>query len=273
MEKSNRPPVLLIHGMWSDGETLHDVRDAFTEQGYQVDAITLPYHRARSSHSAESLASLARATLQDYVEFLVEHVEKMHAAPILVGHSMGGLLAQLTAARVPCDRVILLSSAAPAGINGLGLSVFRTLGANLLRFPLWRRATVLKLSNVQYGVANSQSESVQREVFDHCSYESGNVTFQMTLAAFSKKSFANVEPQSIRCPILIIGGTEDRITPFRIQRSIAKRYGDRCKLVEIPGCDHWTVGGRFFREVRNAMFSWLDETLPLHRHSEDLMAG
>lgn len=273
MSENNKPPVLLIHGMWSDGDTLHEVRDAFVEQGYRVDSVTLPFHRPRAEHSTASLASLARARLQDYVEFLVEHVKKMESAPIVVGHSMGGLLAQLTAARVPCDRLILLSSAAPAGINGLGLSVFRTLGSNLFRFPLWRSATHLKLANVQYGVANTQSPATQQEVFDLCSYESGMVTFQMTLAAFSKKTFANVEPESIRCPILIIGGVEDRITTIGVQRKIAKRYGDRCRLVEIPGCDHWTVGGRYFREVRSVMFDWLAQDLPCDSNEPALMAS
>ncbi|MDX1802817.1 MAG: alpha/beta hydrolase [Alcanivorax sp.] len=273
MKENNQPPVLLIHGMWSDGETLHEVRDAFEEQGHQVDSVTLPYHRTRANHTTASLASLARATLQDYVAFLVDHIKKMDAAPILVGHSMGGLLAQLTAARVPCDRLILLSSAAPAGINGLGLSVFRTLGSNLFRFPLWKSATDLKLANVQYGIANAQSPAVQRDIFEQTSFESGMATFQLTLAAFSSKSFARVEPGSIRCPVLIIGGVEDRITPIGVQRRIAKRYGDRCQLVEISGCDHWTVGGRYFQEVCTVMFDWLGNTQVVGRDETNLMAG
>ncbi|EMP56257.1 alpha/beta hydrolase fold protein [Marinobacter santoriniensis NKSG1] len=259
MSTNQKPPVLLIHGMWSDADTMSEVRDAFSEQGYPVEALTLPHHAPRASHSAESRRALAQTRLQDYVRFLVNHASKLDRAPILVGHSMGGLLAQLTAARIPCERVILLSSAAPAGINGLGLSVFRTLGRNLLRFPLWRQATELGLANVQYGIANAQSEAKQRDIFEHCGYESGMVTFQMTLAAFTRKAFANVEPDSISCPILIVGGTADRITPIRIQRQIAQRYGDRCKLVELPGCDHWTIGGRFFGDVQGAMFQWLEQ--------------
>lgn len=273
MTENNKPPVILIHGMWSDGDTLHEVRDAFTVQGYQVESVTLPYHHTRASHTAASKANLARAKLQDYVAFLVDRVKRLDRAPILVGHSMGGLLAQLTAARVPCDRLILLSSAAPAGINGLAWSVFRTLGRNLFRFPLWKQATVLQLANVRYGIANSQTDAVQRDVFAHCGYESGMVTFQLTLAAFSQKGPAAVAPDSIRCPILIIGGTADRITPIRIQRRIAQRYGDHCKLVEIAGCCHWTVGGRFFGEVCNAMFDWLGKGQAEVGHSEVLMTG
>lgn len=260
MSTNQKPPVLLIHGMWSDAETMSEVHDAFREMGYPVQAVTLPHHCPRVQHTEASRKALAQTRLQDYVSFLVEHASKLERAPILVGHSMGGLLAQLTAARVPCERVILLSSAAPAGINGLGLSVFRTLGRNLLRFPLWKRATELGLANVQYGIANAQTEAEQRDIFEHCGYESGMVTFQMTLAAFSRKVFANVEPDSIPCPILIIGGTEDRITPIRIQRRIAQRYSDHCKLVELSGCDHWTIGGRFFGDVRDAMFQWLEQT-------------
>lgn len=258
MEKKKTPPVLLVHGMWSDGDTLHELRDAFEAQGYRVDSVTLPFHRSRDQHSTASLASLARARLQDYVEFLVDHVNKMEAPPILVGHSMGGLLAQLTAARVNCERLVLLSSAAPAGINGLGWTVFRTLGRNLFLFPLWRSATSLGLANVKYGIGNAQSEAVQQDILAGCSYESGRVTFQMTLAAFSKKTFAHVEPASIRCPVLIIGGVEDRITRIGVQRQIAKRYGERCTLIEIAGCDHWTVGGRFFPEIRAELFGWLE---------------
>ncbi|MDX1799826.1 MAG: alpha/beta hydrolase [Marinobacter sp.] len=257
MSSHQKPAVVLIHGMWSDADTLSEVRDAFAEQGYPVQALTLPYHGPKSSHTPASRAALGQTRLQDYVRFLVDHVQTLERPPILLGHSLGGLLAQLTAARVPCERVILLSSAAPAGINGLGLSVFRTLGHNLFRFPLWKQATDLRLANIQYGIANAQSEATQRELFETCGYESGMVTFQLTLAAFTRKTFANVEPQSITCPVLIIGGTEDRITPIRVQRRIARRYGDRCQLVEIPGCDHWTIGGRYFAEIHNALFHWL----------------
>ncbi|MCC4308724.1 alpha/beta hydrolase [Alcanivorax marinus] len=259
MNDNNKPPVVLIHGMWSDADTLHEVRDAFAEQSYEVTALTLPNHHTRDQHTEASIKKLARTSLQDYVDFLVERIKGLREPPILVGHSMGGLLAQLTAARVPCQRLILLSSAAPAGINGFHWSVFRTLGSNLFRFPLWRNVTVLKLANVQYGIANAQDEDMQRDIFDHCGYESGRATFQITLAAFSKHHFAYVDPDSLNCPILVVGGTEDRITPIQVQRRIAERYGAHSQLVEIPGCCHWSVGGRFFGQIRQTLFDWLGE--------------
>ncbi len=253
------PPVLLVHGMWSDENTLHELHQAFREQGYEVISVRLPGHCPKQEHTAATRAALARTRLQDYVDYLVNQVKTLDRPPILVGHSMGALLAQLTAARVPCERLILLSSAAPAGIFGLSWSAIRTLGRNLLRFPLWTSVTEMKLANIQYGVANAQSLAVQQEILAGCTYESGMATFQITLGSFMpRRAFSRVDVKEIRCPVLVIGGTADRITPIAIQRKIAEGFGERCQLVEIPGCCHWSVGGKYFPQVRTALLDWLE---------------
>ena len=171
---------------------------------------------------------------------------------------MGGLLVQLAAAQVPCQRLILLSSAAPAGINGLSLSAIRTLGSNILRFPLWRSITEVKLENIRYGIANTQSAAVQQDIYANSTYESGMATWQISMGLLlGRRSAAYVDTAQIQCPVLIIGGTADRITPINVQRSIAQRFGVRGQLVEIPNCCHWTVGGKFFPQVRTEIFQWL----------------
>lgn len=246
MKLNNKSTVVLLHGMWSDAESLIEVKRAFEGAGYFVQSLTLPNHCPRNDHTDESRRALAKCALQDYVQFVLDSIQHLDSPPILVGHSMGGLIAQLTAARVECKRLILLSTAAPAGIYSLSFSVFKTLGRNLLRFPLWRKLTGLTLSSVQYGIANSQGRSQQQDIYERSGYESGMVTLQMSLAAFTNSSFASVSPERIGCPILMIAGTEDRITPIRVQRRIAQHYGSQAELVEISGCCHWTVGGSFF---------------------------
>ena len=258
LEQKNKPTVLLVHGMWSDQNTMVEVQNAFVEQGYSVEALCLPFHCAKSEHTDESKKKLARTRLQDYVDYIIEQVKTLDEPPILVGHSMGGLLVQLVAAQVPCNRLILLSSAAPAGINGLCLSAIRTLGSNMFLFPLWTSITEVKEANVAYGIANSQSPLVHKEIYKHSTYESGMATFQITMGLMlGKRSSAYVNTNSIHCPILVIGGTEDRITPIKVQRNIAKLYPAQCKLVEIQGCCHWSVGGKYFPQIRKEIFNWL----------------
>lgn len=256
--EGNKPTVLLIHGMWSNQDTLKEVQDTFIAQGYPTEALQLPYHCSKEEHTVESQASLAKMRLQDYVDYVVDRVNQYDEPPILVGHSMGGLLVQLVAVKVQCLRLILLSSAAPAGINGLSISTIRTLGSNLLRFPLWKKVTEVTLENVRYGLANSQSSELQQEITKNCTYESGMATLQISMGLILRSySAAHVNAQQIKCPILIIGGTADRITPIGVQRSIAKRFGAQCKLVEIPDCCHWTVAGKYFPQIRSEIVDWL----------------
>lgn len=258
-ETNGKPAVILIHGMWSTQDTLRDVKEAFVAQGYTAESLCLPYHYPKSEHTAASRAKLARTRVQDYVAFIVEQVKRLDSPPILVGHSMGALLAQLVAAQVSCERLILLSSAPPAGINGLSWSAIRTLGRNLLRFPLWHSVTEVALANVAYGIANAQTPSVQKNIYESCTYESGMATFQISIGSLlGSRSATHVNTQSIECPVLIVGGTADRITPIKIQRSIAQRFGKQASLVEIENCCHWTVGGAYFPEVRSGIFRWLD---------------
>ena len=254
-----KPPVLLVHGMWSNQEARKEVHDAFVEQGYVTQSLWLPYHCLKAEHTAASKEKLAQTGLQEYVAYIVEQVKRQSSPPILVGHSMGGLLVQLVAAQVPCQRLILLSSAAPAGVNGLSWSAIRTLGSNLLRFPLWRSITEVKLANIRYGIANRQSLAVQQDIYANSTYESGRATWQISMGLLlGRHSAAYVNTAQIQCPVLIIGGTADRITPINVQRSIAQRFGSRGQLVEIPNCCHWTVGGKFFPLIRTEIFQRLD---------------
>ncbi|WP_319004938.1 alpha/beta hydrolase [Microbulbifer aggregans] len=251
--------MVLIHGMWSTDVALSEVREAFEEKGYEVDAVCLPFHKAKAEYDKGDKARLARASLQDYVDFIVTRVAALEAPPILVGHSMGGLLAQLVAARVPVDKLVLLSSAAPGGINGWSWSVIRTLGRNLFLFPLWKHVTEIRASNIRYGIANSQSSAVQQHILDMATYESGMATFQLGVGGFFPSGFSRVDAEAVQCPVLVIGGAADRITPIKIQRGIAKKYASRAQLVELPGVCHWTVGGSNFPRVKFAMFRWLGD--------------
>lgn len=256
---NEKPPVLLVHGMWSNQEALKEVHDAFVEQGYLAESLSLPYHCTKAEHTVASKEKLAQTGLQEYVAYIVEQVKRQSSPPILVGHSMGGLLVQLVAAQVPCKGLILLSSAAPAGVNGLSVSAIRTFGSNLLRFPLWRSITEVQLASIRYGIANTQSAALQQEIYARSTYESGRATLQISMGLLlGRHSAAYVNTAQIQCSVLVVGGTADRITPISVQRSIAQRFGSRAQLVEIRNCCHWTVGGKFFPQIRTHIFQWLD---------------
>ncbi len=260
---NSKPPVVLIPGMWSTGDTLSEVKQAFEAQGYKVDSLCLPEHKSKLEYDRTDKRRLARTSLQDYVDFVVSRVTAHDIPPIVVGHSMGGLLAQLVAERVPVCKLILLSSAAPGGINGWSWSVIRTFGQNLLVFPPWGNVTQVGESNIRYGIANTQSALVQKRILQNMTYESGMATFQIGVGGFFKTGFARVDAKQVTCPILVIGGTADRITPIKVQRAIANKYGQQADLVELSEVCHWTIGGSNFPKVTSIIFRWLDDQINL----------
>ena len=171
---------------------------------------------------------------------------------------MGGLLAQLLASKIDCEQLILLSSAAPAGINASSWSVLKTFGHNLLKFPLWQTYTNLLLRNIQYGIANSQSADIHQTLTQNSTFESGRVTTQLSMWFLFRRPASKVSYEKIRCPVLVIGGTEDKITPIKIQRKIAKKYPNQATIKVFPGACHYTIGGSYFPAIKNSMFEWLD---------------
>ena len=123
-----KAPVYLIHGMWSTPDTMEDLRKAFASQGHEVHVPRLPLHLPKNQLTPALRKQLARLGIEDYVGGLLDDIfrvmkDKPKQKPILVGHSMGGLLAQLVAGGIECETLTILTCAATAGIIAPSCSV------------------------------------------------------------------------------------------------------------------------------------------------------
>lgn len=255
----NLPPVLMIHGMWSTGETLDELKHAFESEGHTVHAPSLPNHIAINQHTDESKAKLAKTGMRDYVDFIAGYLERFDQKPILVGHSMGGLIAQLVAAEHEVEKLILISSASPAGINSWAWSVVRTFGHNLFKFPLWKTTTDIHLSNIRYGIANSQPSHIQLDLANKVTLESGLASTEIGMWFFFKNPPTKVNFENITCPVLVLSGLEDKITPPKLQEKIHSQFRSTASIRLLEDVCHWTIGGTYLPRVKAHIFSWLSE--------------
>ncbi|MET0285170.1 MAG: alpha/beta fold hydrolase, partial [Polyangiales bacterium] len=119
--------VVFIHGMWSQRGVWDRWLPAFAERGYVCDAVTLPAHHA-GAHDAE----LAGVGFEDCVDAAARACARF-AHPILIGHSMGGLIAQKLATRLTPRAVVLLNSAAPRAVFPLRSANVRGLSRHFVR--------------------------------------------------------------------------------------------------------------------------------------------
>lgn len=101
------PPILFIHGTFSHGALLWPWVDYFEAAGYECNAPSLP---GRVPTDPKVLRSL---TMSDHLDVLLRACDSMQEPPIVIGHSMGGLLAQQLGARIPCSALVLLASVPP----------------------------------------------------------------------------------------------------------------------------------------------------------------
>src|SRR5438445_13393362 len=106
-------PIVLIHGMWCTDATLARLKQLLTERGHEVHVPNLPAHEAGREH-----AEVGDKSLKQYLAFLDDYVRAQNFSrpPVLMGHSMGGLLAQQLASRIQPFALVLLTPASPAGI-------------------------------------------------------------------------------------------------------------------------------------------------------------
>ncbi len=218
-------------------------------------------HWGAGIDAANALAQqqLVSYGVEDYVRSIQAYVNSLPVTPILIGHSMGALISQLVAARTNVEALVLISSAPPAGVNGWSWSVMRAFGRNLFLFPLWKKVTQIGIDNVRYGIANTETNSVQEELARDATYESGRASFEIGMPFLFRRPPTKVNTQAINCPVLMLGGTEDRITPIGIQRKTAELYQGRARLIELPGVCHWTVGGNALPLVKQHILKWLKQ--------------
>jgi pimeloyl-ACP methyl ester carboxylesterase len=232
--------VVLIHGSWSRGEQLAAARAAFEERGYTAHTPTLRHHELPPQEGAMKIASLS---LRDYTDDLVAFVNSLDSPPLLVGHSLGGLVAQLVAARTRQAGLVAACPAPAAGIVAATPTSVRITLPHLLRPRPWTKPWLHPtFEQFRRWIANTQTEDIAREIYDGLVCESGRYVWELLVGALKLSKATTVDFAAVTTPVLVIGAECDRIVSSGIVRQTAARY-QHGSHVEIPRCDHMVFSG------------------------------
>ena len=246
--------VVLIHGNWGRGEQLAAARAAFEARGYRAHTPTLRYHEQPMHDGAKKIASLS---LRDYTDDLVSLVSSLGSSPLLVGHSMGGLLAQLVAARTRHAGLVAACPAPAAGINASTPANRRMARPYFLRLRPWAKPIrPPRFERFQEWIANTQTEDTAREIYEGLVCESGRAQCEILLAALKLSKVTVVDYAAVTTPVLVIGGECDRILPAGAVRKTAARY-QHGTSVEIPLSDHMVFSGAALPVTMGHIDDWI----------------
>lgn len=249
--------IFMIHGMWGGPWYWQNYRRVFEAEGYRCLASTLPYHDMDPRGVPDP--RLGTTSLLDYVEALERELGQLGTAPILMGHSLGGLLAQILASRGRAKALVLLTPASPSGIVALTPSVVRSFWSVQTRWGFWRKPMRLTFGEAVYGMLHLLPEKAQKEAYAKFVYESGRVAFEIGYWFLDARGAARVDESKVTCPVLVVAGTQDRITPASVVRRVARKYKSLATYKEFEDHAHWVVAEPGWQGIAEYVGGWLAE--------------
>jgi len=255
---SDTKHVVLIHGTWCRGASWDPARAAFEERGYIVHTPTLRHHELPLQEGAMKIAPLS---MRDYTDDLVALVDSLDSPPLVVGLSLGGLLAQLVAARTRHAGLVAACPAPAAGIFGVTPTTLRSIGSifggHYLRPRPWLKPIYpTTWQRFRRWIANAQTEEVAREFFADLVCESGRAYCESLFPFLDRGKATTVNFAAATTPVLVIRGECDRLIPPQIAPKTAARY-QRGTYVEIPRSDHLVFSGDALAVTMGYIDNWI----------------
>ena len=179
---------------------------------------------------------------------------------MLIGHSMGGLICQMLAARGLAQAAVLLAPAAPWGILPGSQDEIDARLALLATGAFWQRALRQKFSVARRYALDRLPTEAQRAVFARFVPESGRTVFETLFWHLDWAHTSAVEVRAVTCPLLCLVGSEDRVVSPATVRSIARRYRGHAEFHTLPGHSHYLLGEPGFDALLTRISTWLDTT-------------
>jgi pimeloyl-ACP methyl ester carboxylesterase len=251
--------IVMIHGMWGGGWYWGNYKGFFEGKGYHCITPTLRFHDMDPKEPPNP--RLGTTSLLDYAEDLQKEIDKLDTLPILMGHSMGGLLAQILGSRGLAKALVLLTPASPRGIIALRPSVIRSFWSALTKWGFWRRPMRQTLSEAVYSMLQLLTVEEQKELFDRFVYESGRAACEIGFWFLDPKRAAKVDESMIACPVLVIAGAQDRVSPASVVRKVAHKYRAVSTYREFANHAHWVIGEASWQEIAEYISDWLNQVL------------
>jgi pimeloyl-ACP methyl ester carboxylesterase len=232
---SGRTPVVFIHGLWLLPSSWNNWVDYFEQEGYAGLTPDWPDDPETVEEARANPDVLAKKTLKQVADHTAEVIGGLQKKPAVMGHSTGGLLAQLIADRGLSAVTVAIDPGPFRGVLPLPVSTLRV-SAPVLRNPLNRgRAVTLTLDQFKYGWGNALSDEETKQLYETYHVAAPAVALmQMANANVNPWTEAKLNPKNPeRGPLLIIDGEKDHTVPLAIANASYKRQSRNPAVTEI----------------------------------------
>lgn len=246
-------PVIMVHGAFCGGWVFDRFRAPFEAAGHRVIAPDLRGHGAHEPEEAVTGVSMA-----DYAKDIAKLCDAQGEPPILIGHSLGGLVAQLAAVRRPPRALILLAPSPPWGVAGSTVEEAVTAFGLHLLGPFWTQAVAPDPSLMRAYSLNRLGTREREAAIGRLRRESGRALWETLNWWLDPFMTTSLGAGPIRAPALAIAGAQDVVHPPATVRQTAERVG--AEFRELRGMSHWLPAEPGWEAVADAALAWIAET-------------
>ncbi len=249
-------PIVMIHGAFCGAWAFDGYAQYFTSRGAKVLSPSLRHHD--TPRGLRVSKELGTTSMLDYAADIETMVRGMKVPPVLVGHSMGGLVAQIVAQRAPVLALVLIAPSAPWGT--LPTSPWEIMSAQSLYLAgqFWNKPLYPEAWVAETHALDMLPPRERDAVFSRFVPESGLATFEIMHWPMDLRRATFVESRKVGCPVLCIAGALDRVNPPRTVASIARRYRDRSDYLEVEKASHWLIGEPGWEKTAAHVLQWIE---------------
>ncbi|MFE1521991.1 alpha/beta hydrolase [[Kitasatospora] papulosa] len=255
--------VVFIHGLWIHSVSWLPWQQLFEERGYHTLAPDWPGDGPSVDETRAAQGGALDVGVDEVTDTYARIIEDLSDAPIVVGHSFGGLIAQKLLDRGLAAGAVCISPAPIKGVRAVPLSLLRS-SFPVLRSPANRhRAVALTERQFAYSFGNAISSQESAELYSGLTIPSpGRPLFEASTANLLRNSPTAIDTQrGDRGPLLLIAAGQDHTVPAVVVQQTHRLYsrgGGSAELRTYGDRGHSAPFDSGWRELADDTLDWLD---------------
>jgi pimeloyl-ACP methyl ester carboxylesterase len=254
--------VVFIHGLWLHASSWTPWLDLYRDAGYDPVAPGWPGEPETVAEAREHPEYVANVGINDVTGHYADLIDGLPSAPILIGHSFGGLIVEKLLGQGVGRAAVAIDPAQIKGVLPLPLAQLRSSLPALGNPANLHKAVSLTRKEFRFGFGNAITEEESDALHEKWSVPSpARPLFQAAAANFVMHSQAKVDTDNERRgPLLLISGLEDHTVPDVVTRSTLKQYRDSSAVTDLKqfeGRGHSLTVDGGWKEVADATLDWL----------------
>jgi pimeloyl-ACP methyl ester carboxylesterase len=247
--------IVFVHGMFQNPKSWQGWVRYFSEKGYNCVAPAWPLHEgepaALRANPPDGLGDLKLKTVIASIESVVSGLDR----PIVVGHSVGGLITQLLLAKGLLSAGVAIDSVAPNAMIDFDWGFFKN--SAVIANPLKGDEPILMDAKTFHGAfANTLSEADAALAFEETATHDSRNVLRDCLGPDG-----HIDLHAAHAPLLLIGGEKDEIIPAHLTEKNAKAYkheGSITAFEAFPARSHFICNEPGWETVAKAALDFID---------------